>query len=335
MATIKDIAARVNVSLATVSRVLNNDKSMSVSDATRQKIFQAAEDLGYTRHQKNLATATESKKIAIIQWYTESEEINDLYYYAIRIGVERRAMELNYDIIRLFNDTPLEQAAGCHGIVAIGKYSQTQIQTLERLCEQLIFVDSDTLNQGHSCITTDFTNSVTNVLNHFISQGQTKIGILTGEEATSDDQFPIIDPRFNTFKNFLSQRKLYRSDYVFIGRFSSESGYQLMNRAITELGDDLPQAFFIASDALAIGALRALHEANIKVPDQVSIISFNDTAVAKQVFPALSCVTVFTEEMGILAMDSLHRQLIGEAPDIPTMQTVATLLTLRNSSKSF
>ena len=333
MATIKEIAEQAQVSIATVSRVLNNDKTMSVSDETRQKIFQTADKLGYTRYKKNLVNKNDHRKLAIIQWYTEQEEINDLYYYSIRIGIERRAQELGYDVIRVFHDSPLETAKGADGIIAIGKYSQAQILELERLSDFLIFVDSDTLNQGHTCITTDFDNSVVNVLDHFIDKGQTKIGIITGEEYTADHETPLIDPRFYSFKNYLSSKKLYHSKYVFIGKFSTEDGYQLMNRAISECGDDLPQAFFIASDALAIGALRALQEKDIKVPEQVSIISFNDTVVAKQVYPPLSSVTVFTEEMGIIAMDTLNQHLESLAPKIPLMIKLATSLTLRASSK--
>ncbi|WP_161979942.1 LacI family DNA-binding transcriptional regulator [Streptococcus sp. S784/96/1] len=333
MATIKDIAEQVKVSIATVSRVLNNDESMSVSEDTRRRIFQTADKLGYTRYKKNLVSKNENKKVAIIQWYTESEEINDLYYYSIRIGIERRAIELNYEIVRLFNDSPLDSARNCDGIIAIGKYSNAKIKELEAINDNLIFVDSDTLTQGHTCITTDFTNSVVNVLNHFISRGHKRIGILTGEERTADHEFPLIDPRFSTFKNYLSQHKLYNPNYVFIGKFSTEDGYQMMKQAIFQLGDDLPDAFFIASDALAIGALRALQEADIKIPDRVSIISFNDTVVAKQVYPPLSSVTVFTEEMGILAMNTLDQYLESFSPDIPIMMTTATLLTLRSSSK--
>ena len=61
---------------------------------------------------------------------------------------------------------------------------------------------------------------------------------------------------------------------------------------------DFRQPFFMASDALAVGALRALQEASIPVPDRVSLISFNDTSIAKHVYPPLSTVTVYTEEMG-------------------------------------
>ena len=106
----------------------------------------------------------------------------------------------------------------------------------------------------------------------------------------------------------------------------------MRKEAIEKLGDDLPQAVFVANDTLAIGALRALQEANIAVPDRVSLISFNDTPLTKQVFPALSSITVYTEEMGRTAVDILNRQLI-KRHTVPTMTRLATNLTLRDSTK--
>lgn len=260
--------------------------------------------------------------------------MNDLYYYAIRLGIEKKAIELGYEIIRIFNDTPFSEAASADGIIAIGKYSHQQIAELERLNHHLIFVDSDTLSSGYTCVTTDFTNSVIGALEHFIQHGQTKIGIISGKEVTTDHEFPEIDPRFHTFKHYLSFHQLYRPDYAFVGNFLAEDGYRLMNEAIEKLQDDLPQAFFIANDALAIGALRALHENDIQVPDRVSIISFNDTVIAKQVYPPLSSITVFTEEMGIKAMETLNQQLEGNLSKFPVMITLGTKLTLRESSKN-
>lgn len=167
------------------------------------------------------------------------------------------------------------------GIIAIGKYSNEQIRELEQINNHLIFVDSDTLHMGHTCVTTDFNNSVISALNHFIQHGQTNIGMITGKESTPDHDFPEIDPRFDIFKNYLLHKGLYQPENVFVGHFLAEDAYQLMQQAIDELGDNLPQAFFIANDALAIGALRALHKNNIAVPERVSLISFNDTVVAK------------------------------------------------------
>ena len=284
----RHIAKLAKVSSATVSRVLNQDATLSVSEETRHRILTVAEELGYEKHKRSTNTLQERQKIAIVQWYSEQEELNDLYYYSIRIGLEKRAQELGYDIIRYFNNDILtisENVVVC----AYGKFSSAQISKLEKLSQNLVFVDSDTLNAGHPCVTTDFDNAVIKVLDYFMDQGFTKIGMIAGEERTTDQQELIVDQRFRTFKNYARMKIISTILTTYLSEIlAAQAGYKLMKKAITELGDDLPQAFFLANDTLAIGALRALQEASIIVPNRVSLISFNDTPLTKQVFPALS-----------------------------------------------
>ena len=332
MATIKDIAQTAGVSPATVSRVLNYDKSMSVSDETRKKIFDIAEQLNYKKSKSQKKTAPQTHRIAIVEWYTELEELDDLYYYSIRLGIEKKAQELGYDIVRIFNNESLSQLEQIDGIIAIGKFSTKQVQELEQYSPALVFVDSDTLDQGHSCVTTDFEHAVTHVLDHFLEQGIREIGMIAGREETADGTTSLDDPRLACFCRYLSDKELYQPAYVKIGKFSSESGYQLMKDMIDEQKEQMPKAFFIASDALSVGALRALQEAGIAVPQDVQIISFNDTSIAKYLYPPLSTVTVFTEEMGKQALQMLDQMIKTDESSIPYMIKLSTKLTLRESS---
>ena len=332
MATIKDIAQTAGVSPATVSRVLNYDKSMSVSDETRKKIFDIAEQLNYKKSKRQKKTSPQTHRLAIVEWYTELEELDDLYYYSIRLGIEKKAQELGYDIVRIFNNDSLSQLEQIDGIIAIGKFSSKQVKELEQYSPALVFVDSDTLDQGHSCVTTDFEHAVTHVLDHFLQQGFREIGMIAGREETADGTTSLDDPRLACFCRYLSDKGLYQQAYVKIGKFSSESGYQLMKDMIDEQKEQMPKAFFIASDALSVGALRALQEAGIAVPQDVQIISFNDTSIAKYVYPPLSTVTVFTEEMGKQALQMLDQVIKTDESPISYMIKLSTKLTLRESS---
>ena len=219
-----------------------------------------------------------------------------------------------------------------NGLIAIGKFSPAQIQQLEQYSNHLVFVDSDTLSAGHSCVTVDFENAVKKVLKHFINAGFDQIAMIAGQERTSDQARLISDPRLASFQQYLSEKGIFQPEFVKIGSFSSESGYQMMTELINEHKDKLPSAFFISSDALAIGALRALQEHGIHVPQDVSIISFNDTSIAKYIYPSLSTVTVFTEEMGKQALHILNQSLTSEEESIPYMVKLSTKLTIRESS---
>ena len=156
--------------------------------------------------------------------------------------------------------------------------------------------------------------------------------MIAGQETSSDRSTLLSDPRLNTFQSYLKQLKLYDPNLIKIGSFSSEAGYKIMKEFIMELGDKLPPAFFAANDALASGVLRALQEAKIPVPERVSLISFNDTSLAKYMYPKLSTVTVFTEEMGKQAIQILEQSFQKDSSSVPYMVKLATRLTIRESS---
>ena len=331
MATLKDIAQLASVSIATVSRVLNRDQSLSVTEGTRHRILTVAEELGYTKHLKTGESHKLKQKIAIIQWVSEQGELEDLYYYQIRLGIEKRAQELDYEILRYFNDQPFTLSEEVIGILCIGKFSQTQIASFEEYQKPLVFLDSDTLALGHTCVITDFYNAVKQVIDFFTGKGFDKIGILSGIEVTTDQEELIQDKRLESYKAYMQEKGIYHEELVFQGSFSAQSGYDLMKEAIETLGDNLPAAFFAASDSLAIGALRALQEAAIPLPERVSLISFNDTILTKQVFPPLTSITVYTEEMGRTGMDILNKEVL-HGRKIPSLTMLGTRLTLREST---
>ncbi len=333
MATIKDIAKLAKVSPATVSRVLNHDKTMSAGTGTKQRIFKAAHHLNYTKTPQRATKKAAHKTIALIEWYTEQQELNDLYYFSLREGIEKTAKKLGYRITRLFHTDPLEKAADCAGILALGKFSSEQIKQLGRLSDNIVFVDSNTLAQGYSCVLPDFSTGVAAALHHFLAMGQTKIGMLAGEEHTSDSKESLLDPRFTTFKKILTADQRYDPHYVFVGEFTLDAGYHMMQAALSDLKHDLPQAFFMANDSLAVGALRALQEQKIQIPQEISIISFNDSSLAQFAYPRLSSVHVYTAEMGASAVTLLNAQLkrSGEI-FIPKMITHGVKLILRDSS---
>jgi LacI family transcriptional regulator len=328
MATIKDIAAAAGVSSATVSRVLNADTTLSVGEDTRQRIYAAAETLNYSKPQPKNTHLVGT--IAVLQWYTAEAEMNDLYYRTIRWGAETALQAQGYRIARSFADTDLPDAADLQGIIAIGKFSDKQLRKLSRLKRPLVVVDQDTLHLGINCITTDFDHAVASIIQRFIASGHQRIGMLAGQETTSDGQ-QLSDPRLRAFKEYMYAYHRYDARFVSTGPFSIESGFTRMQAAIKELGDELPTAFFAANDTIAMGAVRALTEAGKKVPQDVSVIGFNDLAIGRYLTPSMSTVHVATEQMGASAVDLLLQQR-GRTQQTPVNMTIASELVLRESS---
>lgn len=330
-ATLKDIAQAVGVSLATVSRVLNYDRTLSVSDHTRKQIFEVAENLNYSKLKRRPILANKQLKIAVVQWYSKTKELDDLYYMSIRLGLEKRSEQRHFITMRTFQNDLSKIDDDVDAIIAIGKFSPQQVQALAEMTPNLVFVDQDQLANGYDSVVTDFQIAVQQVVDYFTQQGQTRIGLLHGTEWTTDEQSEVLDPRYLEFKRLMQARGQYDESCVFAGDYTNQSGYAQMTHAIETLGDQLPAAFFVTNDPMAAGALKALREADIAVPQRVSLIGFNDTTIARYVFPELSTVHVNTELLGTTAVDLIENR-IQTGRTTPQRVTVGTSLVLREST---
>ncbi|WP_164667849.1 LacI family DNA-binding transcriptional regulator [Virgibacillus doumboii] len=330
MAKLKDIAEKVNVSITTVSRVLNDDPTLSVSAETKHDIFEAAEMIGYKKHLNK--RTKEHMRIAIVHWYTESEELNDLYYYSIRLGVEKTLEKEHHIYIRLFQNTKKKPDMKIDGIIAIGKFSMQQMKRLKEWSPNICFVDNVYSLAACDSVIVDFEQAVYNLLFSLIESGHTKIGMLAGEEKVPGTDNVLEDTRIGSFREYMTAKGLFDGRFCFKGSFTVDSGYGMMDYAIRTLQDELPTAFYCANDSIAIGALRALHDHDISVPDRVSIIGFNDSSVAKYVSPSLSTVRVYTELMGETAV-SLMKERVFQQRTVAKKVILATEMVNRESSR--
>jgi len=330
--TLKDIAKAVGVSLATVSRVLNYDQSLSVGDETRQRIFTVADNLQYSKNKRHTNPSVAKKKLAIVQWYSESKEQDDLYYMSIRMGIERQGQARQFEVTRIFQNDTGQLDADVDAIIAVGKFSPQQVQAMAAVTDKLVFVDNDQFPAGFDSVLTDFQLATEHVVDYFWHQGIQDIGLIHGLEMTTDQALEVPDQRFISFKTAMDKRHAYNPKVVFQGDYTSQSGYLMMKRAIETLGPDLPRAFFIANDPMAAGALKALQAADIKVPEQVKIFSFNNTSLATFVYPELSSVNVETELMGETAVNLIVNRL-QTGRKVPQRVELGTNLVARDSTK--
>lgn len=337
MATIKQIAEKARVSIATVSRILNLDETLSVADETRARVIRIAEELEYTPRRKKKRqvdpTAQPERKIALLQWHSEQQELNDLFYLQIQNAIEQEAIALGYRLAYVTLEDFTHAGDDTYaGILAVGKYDDSEVQAIANKELPVVFVGLNALMYGFDSIGNDFTSPVKWIIDHYQAQGISDIGLISGEEPVSNSLDTQRDPRLEAFELFMKRAHIYNPDQVFLGDFSPASGYALMNQAITKLGNDLPHGFIIGNDAMAVGVVRALNENNILIPDRVSLISFNDVTVAKFTTPKLSTVHVHTGLVGKQAMQMLIKRL--KNPDrVPQFVTFGTEIIYRESSK--
>ncbi|MCX2456462.1 LacI family DNA-binding transcriptional regulator [Lacticaseibacillus nasuensis] len=306
MATLNDIARSVGVSATTVSRVLSGDPALRVSEATRSRIVAVAKQLNYRRPVERRAARLGT--VAILQWYDEGTEASDLYYREIRDACEEALTAANYTIRRHFAASQISVGPDIVGIIAIGKYSRSQLAQLKATRQPVVVIDQDTLAQDLTCVLPDFATAVRLILKAFAQMGHTRLGFLAGQETTTD-QTPLLDPRTRAFQAEQAVAGRYDPALVATGNFTIDSGYAAMSQAITKLGADLPHAYFVANDLMAVGAIKALREHHLAIPQRVAVIGFNDAIIGRYITPQLTTVRVPTKQMGTEAVRLLLTRL--------------------------
>lgn len=315
MATIRELAKLCGVSPATVSRVLNHDETISVSKETRKKIFETAELVSYQKPVRAKKNEPASLTIGLIHWFNELQELNDPYFISIRLGIEEACNANSIQLVKIFNSDTLEgnfPNANFDGLIILGKFSPEYIERFKAYSSNIVFIHSTDQDFAYDSVTVDFSDITEHLLQHIVSNGHTKIGFIGGNEFLPYTNTLLEDKREITFKDSLSRLGLYNPDYVRIGHFDFHSGYTLMHDLLKANKNDLPTCIFAASDTLAIGALRAITEAGLSVPNDIQLIGCNDIPTSQYTSPTLSTVKIFTELMGQTGVKLLLERISGE-----------------------
>ncbi|MGM9536612.1 MAG: LacI family DNA-binding transcriptional regulator [Intestinibacter sp.] len=328
MSTLKDVANLAGVSSATVSRFLNNDTSLILPEETQQNILNAVKELNYVKKNKNRQSTF---TIGLLQWYSLQQEMDDPFYLKIRNGVESFCSKDNIDIIRIFKSDGnyLEKLKNVNGIICIGKFSDNEILELESITRKIIFIDMQTSKIIHNTISLDFENAIYDMMNYLILLNHKKIGYLGGNEYL-DSSTKYKDFRYLAFENFCKENNIEYKDYVYIDHYSRESGYNMMLKMIKS--KKLPTAIIAASDPIAIGAMRALKENNINVPEDISIIGFDDIDDASYTNPSLTTMHAPAFYMGQYGAMLLYT-LLNEYDELPIKIILPCTLIKRESCK--
>lgn len=304
MATIKDIAQKAGVSITTVSRVLNYDETLNVQDETRKRIFEVAEQLEYQMKGKN-----RKKKLRIggLYAYSLEEELEDTYYLSIRVAIEKQIAKDGYKLIAVKSAWETELISSLDGLICLGKMPKSVVQELEKTSTPVIFVDVAEDAEKFDSISNELERSVEKVMNYLTGCGHERIAFIGGYDTDTEDENQL-EIRGKTYIRYMQERGLYREDYVKIGEFSPKYGYSLTGELL-EL-EERPTAIFAINDSLAIGCYRAISEKGLKIPEDISVVGYNDISVARYLVPPLTTVRLYMDFIGEQAVEILAERIL-------------------------
>jgi DNA-binding LacI/PurR family transcriptional regulator len=335
-ATSNDVARRAGVSRAAVSVVLNGARSnIRVSAETRQHILAAAAELGYA---PDLAAQSLRRGHSRVIGYVRRSFSEILYEqpipYQLGTNITRAAQNHGYHVIEVSPEThafrdrkELLQLLLGHrvdGVIFDWPSSGSEVQQFVDEGLPIVQLIRPQFSIQTSYITVDSSQGINEAINHLVYQGHRHIAFLG-----NDNSHPVDRTRLDNFLRALAHHKIaVHEEYLRLGTtYSLDEGYQFMN-ALLALALP-PTALFVASDTLALGALRALYQARMHVPEDISVISYDDTFAA-YLYPPLTSVSQPLEEVaeravaliveGIEAVNGVNEKIQVVLPTHLTMR---------------
>lgn len=315
MATLKDIAKLANVSLTTVSRVLNNDTTLNVSTETYEKIVTIASKLNYkTVGQRYKDRKSKKYKIGIAQMFDLEEQKRDIYYIMMKNVLEEVCLEKDIEVVTLFRNDEKNfikiNKKKLDGIFPIGRFTLDEITNFETYTKNIVFIDSSPDELTYHSIIPNYQLGVRIALKNLLENGHKNIGFIGSKYTFGNIKEWEIDSRYVYFKSFLEGNNLFNENFTVECEMNAKSGYEKIVEFIKK--NELPTAFFISSDAIVPGVLKAFNEKNIKIPEDVSLITFNDTPLSEFSTPALSSIRIFMREYASAAIRIMEELWEGE-----------------------
>lgn len=337
MATLKDIAKMANVSPATVSRVLNRDSTLNVTDDTKERIFNAAEKLEYKISIKKIEKKLKEHciyRVGIAQMFDLKERLEDVYYLLMKNILVEECLLKQYSCVDLYrnqdNKFIKNDDADLDAIIAIGRFTREEIKDLGKFTGNIVFLDSSPDELNYYSVIPNYHLGVREALKKFRACGHSNIAYVGSVYTFGNTKELSLDPRFYYYRTSMISNNEYHEDFVIDCEMKAQSGYEKMKEYLNS-GKELPTALYIASDTVAPGVLKALHEKNYRVPDDISIITFNNTSLSEYASPPLSSTEVFIRENVKAAVQCM--ELVLQKGGLPKKIVVPCTFVDRNSVK--
>lgn len=334
MATIRDIAKRAGVSVATVSRVVNGYPG--VHPDTRERVLTLTRELSYRPNAVARSLVTRrSYMIGIFFLDLVNSDLRHPFFQDVLAGFKGRVGQVGYDLLIFNNQRQAEAgltfAQRCYqqqvdGVLVVGvPRPRADLRELAHSGIPCMGVDCELVGPRAGHFRSDNVGGARTAVEYLIRLGHRKIAFINGD--------PISRPardRLQGYREALEAHDLpFSADWVRDSHYTREGGYISMQDLL--LQPEAPTAVFCAADIAAIGAMDAARAAGLSVPDDLSIIGFDDIQGASMVTPRLTTVQQNGVTLGELAAEALLSTL-GNEGFRPPITVVPTQLVLREST---
>lgn len=337
MVGIRAVAERAGVSIATVSRVLNQDPTLSVTDATKDKITEAVKFYNYNKKKK----VKGNKKLHIITTTTEENELEDPYFRAIRRGIYKEAEKRMIDISKILRlpeeSLNIEEIKKNDGSIIIGHVSSLIIKKAYSANPNVVVIDDPSVCPTVDSVYTDFAKATKEHLDRLYSHGHRNISFIGGWQNIIDDNGNISytknEQRKIIYQKWMKEKNLQHFSNMYLEGWTALAGMKSIEKLFDELGEKpLPTAIVVGSDPVAVGVYKGIKKRGYTIPTDISIVSFDNIEFSEFLTPSLSTVNVHIEELGRAAIRLLFERF-NYGRHIPVQVVVSNEILVRDSER--
>lgn len=326
-----EIARRLGVSIATVSRVFNDQPG--VSAAVRQRVLDLSAELNYAPHSGARGLATmQTHTVAFLTVHRGLPLDEDYFYQRIMLGAQHELGRHGYfllvstvepDQLGDLTSMRLLRERRVDGVILAGpEIPPRPILALQSKRVPLVLVDNSLPHSAVDCVLSEDENGGYRATCHLLEHGHSAIVALSGPQAWPSNQ-----ARLRGYRQAMQERDLPALE-VHGDETTVESGRRTMQGALAQWPD--LSAVFAANDSMAMGAIRTARASGQRTPQDLAVIGFDDLDWAEHAHPPLTTIKVHKRRMGAVAARRLVDLLQGD-DDAPIRSTVATTLIVRSS----
>jgi LacI family transcriptional regulator len=316
MATIKDVALRAGVSVTTVSHVVNDTRHVSAKG--RERVEEAIRELGYVPNA--MARSLKSNTTSTLGMLIPNSS-NPYFAEIVRI-VEDRCFGAGYTLVLCnTDDEPHRQSVYLQvlaerridGLIVVSTGAgddDSLVTQLHGLRIPTVLVDREIADPACDLVETAHMQGGLLAVRHLLSLGHKRIACIGGPVGVMPSE-----QRIEGWRMALAEAGAtpHADALLWRGGFTSQGGYEAMHAILRT--EQAPSAVFVCNDLMAIGALRAAHESGVHVPDDLSIVGFDDIELSAYTSPPLTTVAQPKERIGALAVDMLLERVGGKRRD--------------------
>lgn len=318
MVSINDVAEAAGVSKSTVSRVINNNPS--ISNATKEKVMKVIKELNYSPNSMAQALSNNnSYTITLIVDIENEKSFYNSFFYEVMHGIEKVVYQQEHCLVISNLNTTIKgedvidwliKSKRTEGLILPSSIIDSKlVSKLKKHHIPFVLIGEPVhLKETVSWVDINNRKAGEQATNYLIDHHRQKIGFIGYDPSQIFNQ-----RRFEGYKHALESNEIvYDALLVKEGSNSRDDGYRMMKELLS--GNDVPDAVICADNLMSIGAIRAIQEFGLSIPQDISLLSFDSTQIAEIMYPNISTINVDVYELGVRSAKLLFESI--ENPDI-------------------